>query len=77
MERIEQMLEKEEEETTRRKATPRTKRSEKNQFEKIMTSSIGTTIVRELTRGILGVFGISTSTRRSSARTKSRAKSKI
>ncbi|MBI9059429.1 MAG: DUF853 family protein [Labilibaculum sp.] len=67
MERIEQMLEKDEEdkeEKNRRKARPRTKRREKNQFEKIMSSSIGTTIVRELTRGILGVFGISTSTRR-------------
>jgi DNA helicase HerA-like ATPase len=69
MERIEQMLQKEEElkeESQKRKTRPTTRRKEKNQFEKIMTSSIGTTIVRELTRGILGVFGISTSTRRTS-----------
>ncbi|PKQ61579.1 ATPase [Labilibaculum filiforme] len=78
MDRIEHMLEKEEEEEEEKEATiktkPKTRRREKTQFEQIMTSSIGTTIVRELTRGILGVFGISTSTRRTSSKTKSKAK---
>ncbi|WP_372774774.1 helicase HerA-like domain-containing protein [Mangrovibacterium sp.] len=39
------------------------RRSEKSSFEKMMTSPVANTIVRELTRGLLGVFGISTSTR--------------
>lgn len=40
------------------------KRQEKSTFEKIMTSSVGRTVARELTRGLLGVFGISSSRRR-------------
>ncbi len=42
----------------------RSSRNEKSTFEKILTSSVGRTVVRELTRGLLGVFGISSSRRR-------------
>jgi hypothetical protein len=43
-------------------------KEEKSTFEKVLTSSttrqIGNTVVRELTRGILGVLGLGGSTRR-------------
>ena len=48
------------------------RRGEKSTFEKIMKSPITNTIARELTRGILGVFGISTSARRKTTSTRSR-----
>ncbi len=48
------------------------RRSEKSMFEKVVSSpttrQIGSTIARELTRGLLGAFGIKTSTRRSTKR---------
>lgn len=43
--------------TTRRKST----RKEKSTFEKVINSTAGRTIVREVTRGLLGVLGISSS----------------
>jgi uncharacterized protein len=47
-------------------------KEEKSTFEKVMTSSttkqIGSTIAKELTRGLLGVLGIKTSTRRTTSR---------
>jgi hypothetical protein len=49
------------------KAAPRPRtssRREKSTLETIMKSSVANTIVRELTRGILGVLGISSSSRR-------------
>lgn len=53
------------------KAVP--KRQEKSMFEKVVTNpttrQIGSTIARELTRGLLGALGIKTSTRRSTKRT--------
>lgn len=39
-------------------------RREKSTFEKVMTSSVTNTIVREVTRGLLGVLGIKSTTRR-------------
>ncbi|HRD07540.1 MAG TPA: DUF853 family protein, partial [Saprospiraceae bacterium] len=53
----------------------RRQKEEKSTFEKVITSSttrqIGSTIARELTRGLLGVLGVKTSTRRTSTRKKS------
>ncbi len=67
MERIQTVVAKEETEEqkkTTQKAQKPSKRNEKSTFEKILTSSVGRTVVRELTRGLLGVFGISSSRRR-------------
>lgn len=64
--RIEETLEVEEAQNETVENTRKTTgsgRKEKSSFEQIMTSPVTTTIVRELTRGILGVFGISTTTR--------------
>ncbi len=51
-------------------AAPRTTstKQEPSTFEQVMKSPVTNTIVRELTRGILGIFGISTAARRSSVR---------
>jgi uncharacterized protein len=53
----------------------RPKKEEKSTIEKVLTSSttrqIGSTIARELTRGLLGVLGVKTSTRRTTTRKKS------
>ncbi len=53
----------------------RRQKEEKSTFEKVITSSttrqIGSTIARELTRGLLGVLGVKTSTRRTTSRKKS------
>jgi len=50
------------------KEVKRKGRKEKSTFEKIFTSTttrqIGRTVARELTRGLLGVLGIRTTTRR-------------
>jgi uncharacterized protein len=50
-------------------------REEKSTFEKVFTSTttrqIGSTIAKELTRGLLGVLGVKTSTRRTTTRKKS------
>ncbi|MBK8699407.1 MAG: DUF853 family protein [Saprospiraceae bacterium] len=50
-------------------------KEEKSTFEKVITSTttrqIGSTIARELTRGLLGVLGVKTSTRRTTTRRKS------
>ncbi|PCJ64809.1 MAG: ATPase [Bacteroidetes bacterium] len=46
--------------STRRKST----RKEKSTLEKVMNSSAGRTIIREITRGLLGVLGISSSRRK-------------
>ena len=54
----------EEESTDKQIKTNSAGRREKSTFEKIMSSSVTNTVVRELTRGILGVFGISTTQRR-------------
>ncbi len=67
--RIERTLQEAEEENEQEARPKSSGRAEKSSFEKIMTSSVTNTIVRELTRGLLGVFGIS-STRRTSTRSK-------
>lgn len=65
--RIERTIQETELENEQEEKPRSTGRAEKSSFEKIMTSSVTNTIVRELTRGLLGVFGISTSTRRRSS----------
>ena len=73
--RIEKTLEVEEAqnmELAESKSTGRSGRAEKSSFEKIMTSPVANTIVRELTRGLLGVFGISSTTRSRSKTTRRR-----
>lgn len=70
--RIEKTLQAEEEqriEEENSRPASRSGRPEKSSFEKVMTSPVANTIIRELTRGLLGVFGIS-STRRTSSRSK-------
>jgi DNA helicase HerA-like ATPase len=61
-----------EEEKDQKVKEVKTKRKEKSTLEEVMSSpvtkSIGTTIFRELTRGLLGVLGVSTGTRRRSSR---------
>jgi DNA helicase HerA-like ATPase len=47
------------------KVTTRSRRREKSLIEKVASSSAGKTIIREVTRGLLGALGISTSRRRS------------
>jgi hypothetical protein len=71
----EKLLEKDEEaeeEKDQKVKEVKTKRKEKSTLEEVMSSpvtkSIGTTIFRELTRGLLGVLGVSTGTRRRSSR---------
>lgn len=58
------------------RGSSRSRRREKSTLEKIMTSTttrqIGRTVARELTRGLLGVLGIKTSTRRRSTRRRKR-----
>ncbi|MEM6964685.1 MAG: helicase HerA-like domain-containing protein [Bacteroidota bacterium] len=49
-----------------RKSSSRSRRKEKSTFEKIASSSTGKTIIREVTRGLLGALGIRTSSRRRS-----------
>lgn len=77
-ERIEEELEAKEEmeqeklQKTKVKATRGRPRKEKSTLEKIMASSVTRTIAREVTRGILGVFGISTTRRRSTRRRRRR-----
>lgn len=73
--RIEKALQVEEEEKAvieEEKADTKPGRAEKSTFEKIMKSPITNTIARELTRGILGVFGISSSSRRRTSPTRKR-----
>jgi hypothetical protein len=52
-----------EEETKVSKTTKRTSK-EKSTVEKVLSSSVTRTIMREVTRGLLGVLGIKSSTRR-------------
>lgn len=57
----------------RNASQPRTStRQEKSTFEKVVNSSttrsIGTTIAREITRGLLGILGVKTTTRRSTSK---------
>jgi len=47
-----------------KKATSRPSRSEKSVIEKAASSSVGKTVIREVTRGLLGALGIRTSRRR-------------
>lgn len=54
-------------ETPTRKATGSTRR-EPSTFETVMKSPVTTTILREVTRGLLGVLGITPSSRRASTR---------
>ncbi len=67
-EKIEKMHEHDNEEkeasASKEKKPSRSTRTEKSNFEKIMSSRLTNTIVRELTRGILGVLGISSRRRR-------------
>ena len=67
MDRIERTLQAAEEQKNiqaEAKVAAKTGRPQKSSFEKIMTSSVTQTVARELTRGLLGVFGISTTKRR-------------
>ncbi len=75
-ERIKLMLEAEEKQksVTRGTAAGRTRSATKSPFEKIMTSPVTNTIARELTRGILGIFGISATARRRPSTTSTRRK---
>ncbi len=65
-EKLEGMHESEEKETQKpiNKETSRGKGTQKSNFEKVLTSRLANTIVRELTRGILGVLGIKSTRRR-------------
>jgi len=58
------------EELKKQKAKAKKRRAEKSMFEKVInnttTRQIGRTVARELTRGLLGAFGINTSSRRRS-----------
>ena len=66
---------KEKEDGLRRKQEEResrTQRSQKSTFERVATSSVGTTIVREVTRGILGVLGLGGGSRSTSTRKRSK-----
>lgn len=47
-----------------KKVTTRSRRGEKSMIEKVASSSAGKTIIREVTRGLLGALGIRTSRRR-------------
>ncbi|MBK9292780.1 MAG: DUF853 family protein [Bacteroidetes bacterium] len=47
---------------------PGSQRREPSTFETVMKSPVTTTIIREVTRGLLGVLGIKTTTRRTSTR---------
>jgi hypothetical protein len=51
------------EEAERKRSSGRP-RNEKSTLEQVANSSVGRTIVRELTRGLLGVLGIKSTTRR-------------
>jgi DNA helicase HerA-like ATPase len=57
-----------------RSTSSRSRRQEKSTLEKIMTSTttrqIGRTVARELTRGLLGALGVSTTTRRRTTKSK-------
>lgn len=53
-----------EEEATEKEEEPKKKAGEKSTVEKVMNSSVTRTIVREVARGLLGVLGIKSSTRR-------------
>lgn len=75
MERIEQALEEKEDREAKQnkpKAKTRSGRAQKSTFEQIISSPAANTIVRELTRGLLGVFGISATKRSSSTKRKRR-----
>ena len=75
MERVDEMLEEREKQNTEKsKTTRRSSRVEKSTFEKILTSPVANSIARELTRGILGIFGISTTTRRRSSTSRSKTR---
>lgn len=52
------------EEAERKRTASGRPRNEKSTLEKVANSSVGRTIVRELTRGLLGVLGIKSTTRR-------------
>lgn len=66
MERIEEAIEDKEQAQEKKQESHKSsrRRPQKSTFEKIMTSSVTRTIARELTRGLLGVFGISSTRRR-------------
>jgi hypothetical protein len=59
------------EKITRQREAGRTtsRRKEKSVWESTTTRQIGRTVARELTRGLLGVLGVKTTTRRSSRKT--------
>ena len=52
------------EETERKRSSSGRPRNEKSTLEKVANSSVGRTVIRELTRGLLGVLGIKSTTRR-------------
>jgi hypothetical protein len=54
------------EEAERKRSSSGRPRNEKSTLEKVANSSVGRTVIRELTRGLLGVLGIKSTTRRKS-----------
>jgi uncharacterized protein len=68
-------LRKQREEYEKQEEKRRPEKEEKSMLENVLTSStarsIGSTVAKEITRGLLGVLGIKTSTRRTTTRKKS------
>jgi len=58
-------LKKEQEKAKKSKSSSRSTRKEKGAIEKAMSSSLGKTVMKEVTRGLLGALGIKTTRRRS------------
>ena len=70
-ERQEELRKQKEEEEKERERSTRSRsrgRREKSTLERVVNSSAGRTVVRELTRGILGVLGLGGRSRRKSSR---------
>lgn len=62
----EELSKEQEEEKREEKTTSRSTRKEKSAVDKVVNSTTGRMIIREVTRGILGVLGVSSSRRRKS-----------
>jgi DNA double-strand break repair helicase HerA and related ATPase len=77
MERIESKLaeaESKQDEKELARTSNKPKQAQKTQFEKIMTSPVTRTIAREVTRGVLGVLGITAAARRTSSASRRKRK---
>ncbi len=64
LEKIEKADQRELDQLESKQETVKSKRKSPSTFDTIMKSSVTRTVVRELTRGLLGVLGVSTTTRR-------------